>query len=91
MYLGWGLAQQFALQNPLARNLAPLMAQAWLSAVIASLLFASSHLPRLELTGLAYAGGFAFVQLYRRFPNLPAAGFAHGVLGWMIFGCLELK
>lgn len=91
LYLGWGLAQQFALQNLLARNLAQLVAPAWLSAVLASLLFAVSHVPRLELTGIACAGGLAFILLYRRFPNLLAAGIAHGVLGWMIFGVLRLE
>jgi hypothetical protein len=91
LYLGWGLAQQFALQNLLARNLEVLIARGWLSAALASVLFAASHVPRFELVAAACVGGFAFVHLYRRFPNLPAAGIAHGVLGWMIFGFWGLE
>ena len=87
-YLAWGLAQQFALQNLLAGNLAALLSPAWPSAMLAALLFAAAHVPRFALAGVAFVGGFAFVLLYRRFPNLYAAGAAHGVLGWLLFGCL---
>ncbi|MCP3917232.1 MAG: hypothetical protein GY711_16920 [bacterium] len=91
LYVGWGLAQQFALQNLLARNLATLVGRTWPSALLASVLFAASHIPRLELSGIACAGGVVFVVLYRRVPNLYTAGAAHGVLGWMAFGCLGLE
>jgi membrane protease YdiL (CAAX protease family) len=81
LYPIWGVAQQFALQNLLARNLTRVLATPPALALGAAVLFALSHVPRWELVVLTLVAGVAFTLIYRRFPNLWAVGIAHGVLG----------
>jgi membrane protease YdiL (CAAX protease family) len=50
-------------------------------AATASVLFALSHYPRVDLMILTLIGGMFFTLIYRRYPNLWAVGIAHGVLG----------
>ena len=52
LYPLWGIAQQFALQNLLARNVAALVPNRYAIAAIAAVLFAVAHYPRLDLVGL---------------------------------------
>lgn len=85
LYPVWGIAQQFALQNLIARNITGLVRGPLGIAALAALLFAISHYPRLELVALTFIGGIFFTLIYRRLPNLWAVGSAHGVLGSMAF------
>lgn len=85
LYPVWGIAQQFALQNLIARNIAGLLSGPLAIAAVAALLFAISHYPRLELVALTFVAGIIFTLIYRRFPNLWAVGTAHGLLGSMAF------
>lgn len=85
VYPIWGIAQQFALQNLIARNLAGPMRNPVAIAVTASVLFAASHYPRLELVALTFGAGIFFTLIYRRFPNLWAVGIVHGLLGSLAF------
>jgi membrane protease YdiL (CAAX protease family) len=84
LYPLWGLAQQFALQNLIARNLTALGGRLPI-ALAASALFAASHYPRLELVALTFVGGVFFTLIYRRWPNLWAVALAHGLLGALAF------
>ena len=81
LYPLWGTAQQFALQNLLARNVYAFTSNLLVVSVVASVLFGASHYPRWWLVALTAAAGFPFTILYRRFPNLWAVGIAHGILG----------
>ncbi len=81
LYPIWGVAQQFALQNLLARNIAGFMSGPAAVAVVSSALFGVSHYPRLELVVLTFVGGIFFTLIYRKFPNLWAVGIVHGILG----------
>ena len=81
LYPLWGTAQQFALQNLIARNLTGLTANPLAIACIASVLFGLSHYPRLDLALLTLAAGIPFTLIFRRRPNLWAVGIAHGILG----------
>jgi hypothetical protein len=81
LYPIWGAAQQFALQNLLARNVYAFTSNIVVVAFVAAGLFAASHYPRLELVALTGASGIPFTLLYRRFSNLWAIGIAHGILG----------
>jgi len=83
LYPIWGIAQQFALQNLIANNLVGVIANRISIALLAALIFALSHYPRLELIALSLAAGFFFTLIYRKFPNLWAVGTAHGLLGSM--------
>ena len=81
LYPIWGIAQQFALQSLIARNLAGKLSSPVAIAGVASVLFAASHLPRIELVLLTGIAGVFLTLIYRRFPNLWAVGIVHGILG----------
>ena len=85
LYLVWAFAQQFALQNLLARNLAALVPGPVSTALIAAGLFALVHAPRWELCALTFPVGFALVLAYRREPNLCVTAASHAVLGLVAF------
>ena len=80
-YPVWGIAQQFGLQNLIARNVASLVSHPVAVAGVAAALFAASHIPRWPLVSLTLVSGFFFTLFYRRAPNLWAVGIVHGVLG----------
>ena len=85
LYPVWGVAQQFALQNLVARNLTGLLSSPIALAAVAAGLFALAHYPRLELVFLTFSAGLFLTPIYRRFPNLWAVGIVHGVLGSLAF------
>jgi membrane protease YdiL (CAAX protease family) len=85
LYPVWGIAQQFALQNLIARNIAGVVSKRLAIAALAALLFAASHYPRLELVALTFVAGIFFTLNYLRYPNLWVVGTAHGLLGSMAF------
>lgn len=85
LYLLWGLAQQFALQNFLARNLSALLPNIFARSAVTALLFSLAHAPSVPLMILSCIAGFFFTVLYTRIPNLFAAGIAHGILGALVF------
>lgn len=85
LYPIWGIAQQFALQNMIANNVAGLAARPLAVAFVAAALFAASHFPQLELVALTFVAGIFFTWIYRRVPNLWVVGTAHGLLGSMAF------
>ena len=79
LYPIYGVVQQFALQNFIARNLRVTLSGPVAVAATAALLFGLSHFPRLDLVALTFVAGFFFTLIYQRFANLWAVGFAHGV------------
>jgi len=81
LYPAWGIIQQFALQNLIARNLTGILRNPLGLASAAALLFGASHYPRLDLVALSFVAGVFFTLIYRRYPNLWAVGIAHGILG----------
>jgi len=81
LYPLWGVAQQFALQNLVVKNLAGILPNPLGLAAAAAVLFGISHYPRLDLVVLTFVAGVFFTLIYRRYPNLWAVGIAHGVLG----------
>jgi len=85
LYPVWGIAQQFALQNLIARNVAGLLSRPLVIALVAASLFAISHYPRLGLVALTFLAGIFFTLVYRKYPNLWVVGTAHGLLGSMAF------
>jgi len=85
IYPVWGIAQQFALQNMLARNLPSVVRHPAAVAFVAALLFSAAHYPQLQLVALTFIAGFFFTLVYLRHPNLWAVGIAHGILGSLAF------
>lgn len=85
LYPVWGIAQQFALQNLLARNLQTFVRPRAVRALLAAGLFGLAHMPLIPIVVLTFFGGFFLTWIYERRPNLWAAGCVHGVLGAMAF------
>jgi hypothetical protein len=85
LYPVWGIAQQFALQNLIARNLRELLRRPAAIALVATLLFSGAHYPRLGLVALTLVAGFFFTWIYQRQPNLWAVGIIHGFLGSLAY------
>ena len=85
LYPVWGVAQQFALQNLIAKNIAGIFSKPVGVAVASATLFAISHYPRVELVGLTFVSGIFLTLVYRKVPNLWAVGIAHGLLGSLAF------
>ena len=85
LYPIWGFAQQFALQNLLARNLAGMFPSLLFRSAVAAFLFSLAHAPSMPLMLLSFCAGFVFTILYHRAPNLFAVGIAHGILGALVF------
>jgi hypothetical protein len=81
LYPIWGVAQQFALQSLIGRNLRGVLSRPVPIAVAASALFAAAHYPRIELVILTGVAGVFFTLIYLRIPNLWAVGIVHGILG----------
>ena len=81
LYPVWGIAQQFALQNLIARNLTGVLSHRLAVAGASATVFAAAHYPRFDLVLLTLVSGFFFTLIYRRVPNLWAVGIVHGVLG----------
>jgi len=81
LYPAWGIAQQFALQNLIARNLTGVLSRPLAIAGAAAAIFAFAHYPRVDLVLLSLVAGFFFTLIYRRVPNLWAVGIVHGIFG----------
>jgi hypothetical protein len=81
VYPVWGLAQQFALQALITRNLRPLVRPLPVRVSAASALFAAAHFPNLPLMGLVLIAGLVLTTVYEKSRNLWALGLVHGVLG----------
>ncbi|MEE9220399.1 MAG: CPBP family intramembrane glutamic endopeptidase [candidate division NC10 bacterium] len=85
LYPLWGIAQQFALQNLIAKNLSGFLSHPVAIACASALLFGMAHYPRGVLVLATILAGFFFTLIYQRFPNLWAVGFVHGILGALVF------
>ena len=85
LYPFFGIAQQFVLQNLIARNLTMFVPYRVLLAFLSALLFSLSHIPRLPLSVLALIAGFFLTLIYQRHQNLWAVGIVHGILAGLTF------
>lgn len=90
LYPLYGIAQQFALQVLVTKNLRGLVNHRLFRTCLAALLFSAAHFPDYTLMGLVLPAGLAFTWSYESRPNLWAVGITHGVLGslayYMILG-----
>jgi len=85
IYPIWGIGQQFAIQNLIAKNLQPLIPHPIIHALVTALFFSASHFSNIPLLILVYPSGFAFTLIYRKYPNIWVVGTVHGILGAMAF------
>jgi hypothetical protein len=81
----WGIAQQFVLQNFVAKNLTTLVPSIATRSLVTAVLFACAHIPSVELVIVTFVAGLIFTVLYHSYPNLLVLGFVHGILGALVF------
>lgn len=81
VYPIWGLAQQFALQSLIARNLRGLIERESLIAMAAGSIFSLAHFPNFTLMALTFPAGVFLTWIFSRYRNIWAAGLLHGILG----------
>ena len=85
VYPLWGLAQQFALQALITRNLRTLVPRPAFRATAAAALFSASHFPNTWLMALTLIAGVVFTLIYEKHRNLWAVGICHGILGALAY------
>ncbi len=76
-----GIAQQFALQHRVARNLRSLIPRELPRLIFVACVFSLVHWPEAPLMLLTWIAGVAFTWLFERWPNLWVLGLSHGILG----------
>lgn len=81
IYPVWGIAQQFALQALVTRNLRQLVPKLPFRVLAASTIFSAAHFPNYRLMILTFIAGLGFTWIYERHRNIWAIGIIHGILG----------
>jgi len=84
LYPLWGLAQQFMFQSFFHSRLLKLGLAPW-SIVICTLVFTFVHWNSEKLRIFTFIGGIFFSYSFYRCPNILPLGFAHGILGAMVY------
>lgn len=85
LYPLWGFAQQFVLQNFVAKNLVVMVPSRMYRSVMTATIFSCAHIPSLELVLLTFVAGFLFTYLHSIYQNLMTLSVAHGILGALVF------
>ena len=87
LYFCWGLFQQYLLNayflNRFRRALPQFTPRAL--AALSGALFSLVHLPNWFLMGVTLLGGYACAQVYLKYRNLYFLGFAHGLIGFLLY------
>lgn len=81
MYPAWGMAQQFALQGLVRRNLVALVERPAQRIVLTATIFSAAHFPNVSLMILTLMAGLVFTAIFEWKRNLWAVGLIHGILG----------
>ena len=85
LYPLYGIAQQFALQVLVVKNLRGVVTTGVGRAGVAGVVFSLAHFPVVPLMLLTAPAGFVFTRIFDSRPNLWAIGLAHGLLGAMAY------
>lgn len=85
VYPLYGIAQQFALQVLVTRNLRALISRQPLRILTVAAFFSAAHFPNQPLMVLAFLAGGGLTLIYEVDPNLWVVGIAHGFLGALAY------
>jgi membrane protease YdiL (CAAX protease family) len=85
VYPAWGIAQQFALQNLVQRNLAAWVSGPSARTLLTATFFSLAHAPDYPLMVLTFLAGSILTWVYLRVPNIWMLGLCHGILGTMAY------
>lgn len=88
LYPVWGVIQQFLIQALVAANLmrderGP--RSIWPALLVSACLFATAHVPNLELMAATFLLGATFTPIYLRWRNLWPLGLCHGWAGLFFY------
>lgn len=88
LYPVWGVIQQFLIQALVAANLVrdergP--RSPWPALVVSACLFATAHVPNLELMAATFLLGATFTPIYLHWRNLWPLGLCHGWAGLFFY------
>lgn len=85
IYPAWGIAQHFALQNLVQRNLAAWVSGPFARTLLTAAFFSLAHAPDYPLMVLTFLAGAVLTWIYQRIPNIWMLGLSHGILGSMAY------
>lgn len=85
LYPLYGIAQQFALQILVMRNLRALISRQALRIFLVAAFFSAAHFPNQPLMVLTFIAGGGLTLIYEGYPNLWVVGMAHGFLGALAY------
>ena len=91
IYFVWGFLQQLALQAFVHRRLQQSLGRPRLAAVLAALLFGSTHVPNPVLVPATTIAGWIWCRLYMRTPNLWTLAASQAVLALLVLACLPAE
>jgi len=83
-YLPWGLAQEYALNGYFLNRFDAVLSRRTAS-MLSALLFCAAHAPNYFLMGVTLPLAWCATMVYRRTSNLYLLGFAHAIIGVMLF------
>jgi membrane protease YdiL (CAAX protease family) len=83
-----GIAQQFALQSLVARNLTALVRRTSVRIICVAAIFSLAHFPNYMLMLLTFVVGLWLTWVFERYRNVWAVGLVHGILGALAYYCL---
>jgi hypothetical protein len=83
-YFAFCLLQQVALNSLVNNRAISLFSRAWLSSLVAGLVFASAHWPNPVLVPITLVGGVAMAWLFRRNRNILTLAFGQAVVGSLL-------
>ncbi len=87
LYWPWGLVQQYLLNGFFVNRFRAFCGSSgsnWVPLLAASF-FASAHLPNPFLMSVTFIAGYLSARVYIEYGNLYFLGFAHGVVGSLLF------
>lgn len=86
----FGLSQQYVLLGFYYRGFASILRSPVLAALLTALVFAGFHIPNPFLMCVTFAVAPISIAVYRRSPNLPVSGLAHGLISFTLYYSLPL-
>lgn len=83
-YFAFCLLQQIALNSLVNNRAISLFSRAWLSSLVAGLVFASAHWPNPVLVPITLVGGVAMAWLFRRNRNILTLALGQAIVGSLL-------
>ncbi|HVB99984.1 MAG TPA: hypothetical protein VNJ12_11720 [Candidatus Dormibacteraeota bacterium] len=83
-YFAFCLLQQVALNSFIDNRLISLTSRAWLSSLLAGMVFASAHWPNPVLVPITLLGGVAMAWIFRRNRNILTLALGQAIVGSML-------